>query len=101
MSPVLKVCISRAGEPELEPELGAPEPNIFLGAGAGAGALICICCGAGAGAGAMNETTSSSSEWLKNLTKKGLHFLDQNDHLNFDSNTFSSFYCLVLGWANF
>ena len=56
----------RAGEPEL----GAPEPNIFDGARAGA--LICICCGAGAGVRAMSKTISSNSKWLKNLTKTSL-----------------------------
>ena len=71
----------RAGEPELEPELGAPEPSIFLGAGVGAGAVIWICRGAGAGAGAINETISSGSEWLKILTKPSLQFLAQKDHL--------------------
>ena len=68
---------SRAGEPELEPELGAPEPSIFLGAGA----VIWICRGAGAGAGAINETISSGSDWLKILTKPSLQFLAQKDHL--------------------
>ena len=67
----------RAGEPEL----GAPEPSIFLGAGVGAGAVIWICRGAGAGAGAINETISSGSEWLKILTKPSLQFLAQKDHL--------------------
>ena len=64
---------SRAGEPEL----GAPEPSIFLGVGAGA--VVWICCGAGAGA--INETISSGSEWLKILTKPSLQFLAQKDHL--------------------
>ena len=58
----IKTFCTRAGEPELEPELGAPEPSIFLGAGVGAGAVIWICRGAGAGAGAINETISSGSE---------------------------------------
>ena len=76
-SEVLRAVCSRAGEPE--PELGAPEPSIFLGAGVGA--VIWICCGAGAGAGAINETISSGSEWLKILTKPSLQFLAQKDHL--------------------
>ena len=65
--------VGRAGEPEL----GAPEPSIFLKAGVGA--VIWICCGVGAGA--INETISSGSEWFKILTKPSLQFLAQKDHL--------------------
>ena len=43
-----------------------------------AGFLIYICCGA------MNERTSSSYEWLKNLTKKGLQFWPKKTNSFFD-----------------